>query len=139
MITCEIYKSFDNGLDVCGVFLDISEVFHKVWHKGLIYKLKQNSISGNQLDTTTDFLNSLKQRVNLNGQFPSWTSIEAGVPQVSILGPLLFLIYINDLSDDLITNVKLFADDTSLFSVVHDVSTSTNNLNYDLSKINDWT
>ena len=137
-ITCEIYKSFDDGLDVRGVFLDISKAFDKVWHKGHIYKLKQNGISGNLLDTITDFLNSRKQRVALNGQFSSWTSIESGVNQGSILGPLLFLIYINDLSDDLITNVKLFADDTSLFSVIHDVNRSANNLNNDLSKINDW-
>ena len=137
-ITHKIYKSFDNGLDVRGVFLDICKAFHKVWHNGPIHKLKQNGISGNLLDTIIDFLNSRKQRIDLNGQFSSWTSIEAGVPQGSILGPLLFLIYVNDLSDDLIKNVKLFADDTSLFSVVHDVNTSVNNLNYDLSKINDW-
>ena len=136
--THEIYKSFDDGLDVHGVFLDISKAFDKVWHKGLICKLKQNGISSNLLDTTTDFLNSRKQRVALNGQFSSWTSIEAGVPQGSILGPLLFLIYINDLSGDLITNVKLIADDTSLFCVAHEVNTSVNNLNKDLSKINDW-
>ena len=65
----------------------------------------------------------------------SWTSIEAGVPQGSILGPLLFLIYINDLSDDLTTNVKPFADDTSLFSIVYNMNTSTTNLNNDLNKI----
>ena len=122
-IAHEIYKSFDDGRDVRGVFLDISKAFDKVWHKGLICKLKQNGISGNLLDTITD----------LNGQFSSWTSIEAGVPQGSILEPLLFLIYINDHPDDLITNAKLFANDTSLFSVVHDVNTSTNNLNSDLS------
>ena len=113
-------------------------MFDKVWHKGLLYKLKQNGISGNLLDTITDFLNYRKQRVALSGKFSSWTSIEAGVPQGSILGPLLFLIYINDLSDDLMSNVKLFADDTSLFSVVHDVNASSTNFNNDLKKISDW-
>ena len=110
----------------------LSKAFDEVWHKGLIYKLKQNGILGNLLDSITDFLNSRKQKVALNGQLSSLTSIEAGVPQGSILEPLLFLIYINDLSDDLITNVKLFADDTFLFSAVY-----ANNLNNNLSKIND--
>ena len=79
-----------------------------------------------------------KQRVVLNGKYSSWTNIEAGVPQGSILGPLFFLIYINDLSDNLITNPKLFADDTSLFSIVHDPNATANDLNNDLAKINDW-
>ena len=79
-----------------------------------MHKLKQNGISRKLFDIITDFLNFRKQRVVLNGQYSSWTSIEAGVPQGSILGPLLFLIYINDLYDDLTTN-ELFADDTSLF------------------------
>ena len=74
----------------------------------------------------------------LNGKFSSWTNVEAGVPQSSILGPLFFLIYINDLSDNLKTNPKLFADDTSLFSIVHDLNVSANDLNPDLKKINDW-
>ena len=64
-------------------------------------------------------------------------NIEAEVPQWSILGSL-FLIYINDFSDDLIKNIKLFASNTSLFSVVHDVNTSTNDSNNDISKIKDW-
>ena len=81
----------------------------------ILYKLKQNSILGNLLDTITEFLNSRKERVALNGQFSSQTSIEAGVPQGSILLTLLFVIYINDLYDDLITYVKLFVNDTSLF------------------------
>ena len=68
----------------------------------------------------------------------SWTSIEANVPQGSILGLLLFFIYINDLSDDLTTNIKLFADDTPLFSFFLNMNTSKNNLNKDLNKIRNW-
>ena len=86
----------------------------------------------------SDFLSCRKRRVVLNGQHSSWADVKAGVPQGSILGPLLFLIYINDLPNGLNTNVKLFADDTSLFSVVHNITESANLLNSDLSKINEW-
>ena len=81
------------------------------------------------LNILSDFLRNRKQRVTLNGQSSSWTSVNAGVPQGSILGPLLFLIYINDLPDGLSSDAKLFADDTSLFSVLHDIDTSTIELN----------
>ena len=103
-ITHEIYKSFDDGYEVRGVFLDISKAFDKVWHQGLHYKLRQNGISGELLNILTDFLDSRARRVILNGQYSSWAKIEAGVPQGSILRPLLILIYINDLSDNLESN-----------------------------------
>ena len=90
--------------------------------QGLLFKLKQNGISGNLLNVFTDFLNQRKQGVVLNEQHSSWTNVEAGVPQGSILGPLFFLICINDLSDGLTSNTKLFADDTSLFSVVQNIN-----------------
>ena len=138
-ITHDIYQSFDNGFEVRGVFLDISKAFDKVWHKGLIYKLKQNGVAGNLLKTLADFLKDRKQRVVLNGQNSTWVNVEAGVPQGSILGPLLFLIYINDLSENLVSNPKLFADDTSLFSVIFDKDLSAKNLNDDLNRINNWT
>ena len=85
-----------------------------------------------------DFLKDRKQRVVLNGQNSTWVNVEAGVPQGSILGPLLFLIYINDLSENLVSNPKLFADDTSLFSVIFDKDLSAKNLNDDLNRINNW-
>ena len=135
--THEIYKTFDDDLEVRGIFLDMSKAFDKVWHKGLLHKLKQNGISGKLFDIITNFLSFRKQRVVLNGQYSSETSIEAGVSQGSILGPLLFLIYINDLSDDLTANVEHFADDTSLFSIAHNINTSTINLNNDLN-IKNW-
>ena len=137
-ITHEIYSTFDDGFEVRSVFLDISKAFDKVWHEGIIFKLKQNGISDDLLNIVSDFLRNRKQRVTLNGQSSSWTNVNAEVPQGSILGPLLFLVYINDLSDGLSSNPKLFADDTSLFSLVHDINTSAIELNKDLKRINDW-
>ena len=116
-----------------GVFLEIFKAFDKVWHEDLIYKLKQNGIKNNLLDAMTNFLNDRKKRVVLNDLHSKWVNIEAGVPQVSILGLLLFLIYINDSADNFISNPKLFADDTSLFSVINNKDSSANKLNQDLN------
>ena len=109
-----------------------------MWHVGIIYKLTQYGILGNLLNLLEDLLKERKQCTVPNRQVSTWKNINAGVPQGFILGPLLFLIYINDLTDGLTTNVKLFADDTSVFSVVHDTQTSANDLNKDLKIINDW-
>ena len=101
----------------------------KIWHKGLLYELKQNSISYKLSDTFTGFLDFRKQRFYLDEQLSSWTSIKAGVTQGSILGPLSFLSYSDDhLPDDLITNLKLFVNYSSLFSEVNEMNLSTNNL-----------
>ena len=74
---------------------------------------------------------------NSNGQTSSWSPILAGLPQDSILGPLFFLIYIHDLGNNLSSTVKLFANDTSIFSIVHDIDLSSKQLNNDLKKISD--
>ena len=79
-----------------------------------------------------------KQGVILNGQKSKWENVNAGVPQGSILGPLLFLIYTNELFGDLSSKAKLFADDISLFNVAHDINTSVNELNSDLQKFSNW-
>ena len=85
------------------------------------------------------FLKNWEQRVVLKGQFSFWKKVNAGVPQGLILGPLLLLIYINDLPYGLQTNLKLFVDDTSLFSTGQDITTSTVSLNNDLTKVSEWT
>ena len=94
-------------------------------------------VTGDLLSTLIDFLKERKQRVVLNGQHSRWSNVSAGVPQGSILGPL-FLIYINDLPDNLSSNPKLFVDDISLFSVEHDINQSGINLNDDWEKISNW-
>ena len=137
-ITHETCYSFDNGFEVRGIFLDIFKAFDKVSRRGLIFKLKQNGVTSDLLNILIDFLKERKQRVVLNGQHSKWSNISAGVPQGSILEPLLFLIYINDLPDNLSSNPKLFADDTSLFSAVHDKNQSGINLNDDLEKVRNW-
>ena len=137
-ITHEICKSFDDGWEVRGVFLDILKAIDQVWHKGLLLKLRLNRISVNLLKFMEEFLANRYQRVGLNDQVSKRAAVKEGVPQGSILVPLLLLIYINDLSNELSSNPRLFADDTSLLSVVQDKNLSANALNNDLLKINNW-
>ena len=137
-ITDEIYQSFENNAETRAAFLDISKAFDKVWHEGLLFKLKRNGISDNLLSFISDFLSDRKQRVVLNGMESSWLPIESGVPQGSVLGPLLFLVYINDLTDGISSNMRLFADDSSLFIKVRDIEETQTQLMEDLEKISNW-
>ena len=130
-ITHKICKSFDGGFEVRGVFLDISKAFNKVWHKGIIFKLTQNGILGKLLSVLSDFLKDRKE------DFLKWTSFFIGRCKRRRLRSI-FLVYINDLADGLSSNAKLFADNTSLFWVFHDVDTSANELNNNLYQINIW-
>ena len=117
-IVYDIKSSFDCDptQDVRGIFLDISKTFDKVWHEGLLFKLKRYGVKGELLNLLRNYLNERNQSVVLNGQISSWELIKSGVPQGSVLSPLLFLIYINDLPDNIQSTCKMFADETSLFS-----------------------
>ena len=92
-------------------------------------------ISGEFYNLLENYLSGRSQRVVLNGQTSFWRPVLAGVPQGSILGPLLFLIYTTDLPNQLKSNVKLFADDTSLLTIVRDKNESANIINNDLLQI----
>ena len=96
-------------------------------------------ISGKPYNLLENYLLRRIQRVSLNGQTSSWRPVLAGVLQSSILGPLLFLVYINDLPNGLKSNAKLFADDSSLFTIFKDKNESANILNDDLLLISNWT
>ena len=97
-----------------------------------------NGISGNLLKPLRDFLYCRKQRVVLYGQNSSWKNVNAGVPQGSILGLLLLLIFINDLTNDVSSNCKIFADVTSLYSIVNDIKLSAATLRNELFVISNW-
>ena len=139
-ITHYIFLNFDysRSSETRWVCLDISKAFDRVWRDSLLFKLKQNGVNGNLLGLIKSFLSDRVERFTLNGKTCDWECMWAGVPQGSVLGPLFFLIYINDLATDLKSNVKLFANDTSLFSIVSDLLETANILNEDLDKIRQW-
>jgi hypothetical protein len=138
-ITHEIFASFEHFDETRAAFLDLSKAFDKTWHEGLLYKLKNLGIAGSLLDLLKNYLSDRYQRVVLNGQESEWMNISAGVPQGSVLGPLLFLVYINDLTENISSNIKLFADDASLFTRINNnVNASHERLMSDLEKITEW-
>ena len=100
-ITHTIFKAFDCSppLDVRSVYLDISKAFDRVWHDGLMYKLKHCDVSGQLLVLIQSFVKDRKQQTVLNGKNSNWGDISAGVPQCSNLGPLFFFVYINTLGN----------------------------------------
>ena len=118
----EIYNTFcqdlDEGKEVRAIFCDISKASDRVWHKGLLFKFNSIGISGSLLQWFTDYLDNRKQRVIIPGVCSDWSLVKAGVPQGSILGPLLFLLYINDIVENINSSIRLFADDTSLYIIV---------------------
>ena len=137
-ITTEIYEAFENYDEVRAVFLDISKAFDKVWHEGMIFKLQQNGVSGYLLRFFVNYLYDRKQRVVINGVESEWEPTFSGVPQGSVLGPLFFLIYINDLTDSITSRMKLFADDSSLFVRVKEVNAAHEQLLHDLDEVTKW-
>lgn len=138
----DLYNTFsralDEGKEVRVVFCDISKAFDWVWQKGLIAKLKHYGISGSILSWFESYLSNRFQRVVLPGGNSDWLEIKADVPQWSILGPLLFILYINDIVHEIHSNIRLFADDTSLYNIVDFPDSAAQILNDDLQRIGNW-
>ena len=108
------------------------ETFDNVWHEGLIYKLRSYVVQSKLIDLLKDYISNRKQGVIINGASSSWKPINSGVPQGSVLCPLLFLVFINDPPEHLIFNPKLFADDVSLNAIMYDEKYSTESIEHDL-------
>ena len=96
--------------------LDISKAFDRVWHAGLFHKLKSYGMSGQIFGLVSSFLSNRQLQIVLDGKSSQEYPINAGVPQGSILGPTLLLLYINDLPDDVICDIAIYVDDTTLYS-----------------------
>ena len=127
-------EALDAGKEVRAVFCDIRIAFDRVWHAGLIHKLEAAGVTEEALEWFRNYLSNRRQRVVLPGASSYWVYIRAGVPQGSIVGPLLLLVYINDIVENIGSHIRLFADDTSLFIIVEDPITSAARLNSDLDK-----
>ena len=121
-----------------GCFLDISAAFDKVWHLGLLAKLEQIGISDSLFFLFKSYLSDRKQCTVVDGIKSNMLEIKAGVPQGSRLGPLLFIIYINDIGEGLESELLIFADDCSLLASGKDPTETTEKLNRDLNKISLW-
>ena len=111
-----IVKAFNRSGALRAVALDISKAFDRVWHAGLLHKLKSYGISGQIFGLISSFLSNRRLCVVLDGKSSQEYPVNTGVSQGSILGPTLFILYINDLPDDVLCNVVIYTDDTTLYS-----------------------
>ena len=133
----KVTADIDSGFPVDVVYLDFSKAFDKVPHKGLMKKIKAHGIGGNIHRWIEGWLKDRKQRVVMRGQETGWRPVKSGVPQGSVLGPILFTIYINDLDDDIISHILKFVDDTKIFRKVT-TQGEVNGLQEDLNKLYEW-
>ena len=134
-----ITKAIDQKEYTIGVFIDLSKAFDTVNHEILINKLKHYGIRGLALDWIKSYFGNRQQYVEYNGAYSSYNSIKCGVPQGSILGPLLFLIYINDLCNaSNIVELILFADDTNIFFSHNNLPLLMNIINSEMNKLSEW-
>ena len=134
-MTETIKEAIDNGMFGCGVFIDLQKAFDTVNHSILLKKLEHYGIRGVELSWFSSYLSKRKQFVSVNGSTSDYLEVSCGVPQGSALGPLLFLIYINDLpSVSKVLSFYVFADDTNIFYSSHDLITLQKVMNVNLRK-----
>ena len=136
-IVHQIYVDINDGKDTCLVFLDVSKAFDKVWLDGLLFKIKQLGIVGKLFDWLKAYISGRQQKVVLNGVQSNIRHVTASVPQGSILGPLLFLIYVNDITENMECTVNLFADDTSVQQRINNAN-SFDIVNRDLQRLTSY-
>ena len=131
-------EDVDKGYTVDVIFLDFQKAFDKVPKTRLLQKLSAYGIEGKVLCWIADFLSDRKMRIMVRGEYSEWVDVISGVPQGSVLGPILFLIYVNDIPETVNCSIKMFADDTTLFRTVKTID-DCNILQNDLNTLSQWT
>ena len=135
----KIYTHLNQNMYGLGIFLDLKKAFDTVDHEILLSKLEHYGIEGNALNWFKSYLTNRRQCTKINGKLSPEETVVCGVPQGSVLGPLLFIIYINDMVNSLkYTHPKLFADDTNIFLFHKDLKTLYSNANEDLHSLSNW-
>ena len=130
-------SAVDQGYGVDVVYLDYSKAFDSVPHRRLISKLEAYGVRGNLSLWLSNFLTNRFQRVVVNGSQSDWVNVQSGVPQGSVLGPLLFILYVSNVPDLIESNLKMFADDTKIYSVIKSFHDSLK-LQHDINKLMQW-
>jgi hypothetical protein len=130
-------EALDNGHYVDCIYMDFQKAFDKVPHKRLLEKIKSYGIVGPTLNWIEDFLLNRSEKVMVNGAGSEWENVTSGIPQGSVLGPILFVIYINDLPDTVESDSYLFADDTKIFRISKGKDDK-ETLQDDLTKLEEW-
>ena len=130
-------EALDAGHSIDCVYMDYAKAFNTVLHGRLIYKLSTYSITEDVVSWINSFLSNRIQQVVIHGQEPTWRSVTSGIPQGSVLGPLLFVIFINDLPNCVSSDAYLFTDDTKIFRIITKEKDK-EALQQDIEKLDDW-
>jgi histone H3/H4 len=133
-----ITAAMDKGKDIRFIFLDFSKAFDRVWHAGLLHKLKEAGIGNPLLKWFKSYLSNRKHRVVVEGEESGLHNITAGVPQGSVLGPILFILYINALIKEVNIEVRVYADDATLYIAYDNPQTSATTIEENLANIQKW-
>ena len=133
----DLARGLNHKQQIDAVLLDFSKAFDRVPHQRLLLKLKHYGVRGNILSWIEDFLSARTQEIIIEGSKPSPSPVMSGVPQGTVLGPLLFLVYINDMPECVKSEIKLFVDDSLLYRRIQNIA-DCHQLQEDLNKLQEW-